>query len=65
MNENMMFVIGKLNFVSYQFIFRCVTPLDPRSPLEYKMLLHIYATYVKGILGLVGGNRVVKAEYVI
>ena len=45
-----MFVPGKLNFVSYQFVFRC-SPLDPRNPLNYEMSLHTYTTNVKSILG--------------
>ena len=36
-------------------------PLDPRCPLVNKMSLHIYTTYVCGILGL-GENRVVEVK---
>ena len=62
MHENMTFVVGKLNLVSYQFVFRCPPPpLDTRSPLDYEMSLHTYTTYVKGILGL-WVNRFVKAK---
>ena len=49
-------------YVISVFHFRCFPPLDPRSHLDYKMLLHTYTTYVKGIFGLVGGNRVVKTK---
>ena len=62
MHESITFFIGKLNFVSFQFVFRCVPPSDPRSPLDYIMSLH---TYTKGILDLGGGGwrgRAVKAK---
>ena len=36
-------------------------PLDPRCHLDNKMSLHMYTTYVKGVVGL-GGSRVVQAK---
>ena len=65
MLETMMFVIGKLIFVPYQFLFRCFPHLDSRRPLDFEISLHTHTTYVKGILGLGEGGRVVKAEYAI
>ena len=65
---NMIFAIGKLNFVTQQFVFSAFPLRLTRSSLDYEMPLHTYKTYVKGILGLGGagggggglGNRVVK-----
>ena len=39
-------------------------PLDPRCSLDNELSLHTctYTTYLKGILGLSGGNRVVQAK---
>ena len=56
MHENMTFDIGKLNFVSHQFVFRCFPSLDSRSPLDIEMSLHTYTIYKKGMLGLGGGG---------
>ena len=33
-----------------------LSPLDPRCPFDNVMSLHIYTTYVKGILGQGGGG---------
>ena len=45
----------------FQFVFRCF-PLHPRCPVDSEMLLHTYTTYVKGVVGLVGGGRAVQAN---
>ena len=46
------------------FCLRC--PLDIRCPLDNKMSLHLYTTFVKGVVGLGGcgrgGDRVVQAK---
>ena len=65
MHETMTFVIGKLIFVSYEFVFRCFPHFDSRRPLDYEMTLHTHTTYVKSTLGLGEGDRVVKVEYAI
>ena len=46
MHEDVTFVIGKLKFVSYQFVLGAF-PLRTRSPLDYEMSLHTYTTYVR------------------
>ena len=60
MHENMAFVIGKLNFVSYQFVLRHFPHLDPRNPLDYEMSQHTSTTYVKAIVGLGEGAGLKK-----
>ena len=35
-------------------------PLDTRSPFDNKTSQHIYTTYVKGVVGVGWGNRVVQ-----
>ena len=40
--ENMTFVIGKLNFVSYQFAFRLIFSLRPKKPFGLRNV----ATYM-------------------
>ena len=57
MHENMTFVIRKLNIVLGAF-----PPLDPRSPLDLEMSIHIYSIFVKGIFGLEGGTWLYKQK---
>ena len=47
MYENKRFVIGKLNFVSYQFVLGAF-PLEPRNSLDFEMSQHTYTVCVKG-----------------
>ena len=51
----MTFVIGKMKLVSF-ILFLDAFPLDPRCHLDSEMLLLTFTTYVKGILGLGGGQ---------
>ena len=54
MHENMTFVIGKFNFVSYH---------RPKKPFGLQNVARYIHNICKGHLGSVGGNRVVKAKY--
>ena len=47
MYENKRFVIGKLNFVSYQFVLGAF-PLEPSNSLDFEMSQHTYTVCVKG-----------------
>ena len=64
MHENMTFVVGKLNLVSYQFVSRCPPP-PPPPPLRHKKSVGLrnVATYIhnicKGHLGS-SGEQVCK-----
>ena len=61
MHENMRFVIGKLNFVSYQFVLKC-PPIRPKKPFG----LQNVATYIHNIckwhIGSWRGGGGVKAK---
>ena len=51
------FVIEKMKLASFSlFLDAFPPPLDPRCPLDNKMALYKYMTYVKGVLGLGGGG---------
>ena len=61
MHENMVFVIGKLNFISYQFVLGAF-PLRPKKPFgqrnidTYKHKIH------KGPIGSCGGTGLYKLK---
>ena len=66
MHKHMTFVHGMLNFVSYQFVFKCFPHLNPRSLLDGEFLQYTYrASLIMGIGGGGGENRVGSAKDVI
>ena len=50
------FVIEKMKLAFFSLFLGAFPPLDPRCPLDNKMSLYKYITYVNGVLGLGGGG---------